>query len=600
MYKDIFELVVAEENRYNSIPIQVTEGWDWNMKTHINETILYKYSQLTSGKNKGKADEKPVKNIIRPILNLAYRAEDIDVKDINIYVDDPSLYHLSLLVKKYHDDVFVIENDLDTFFDELKESKIDFGGGLSKYLYSPRPERVFLESIAFCDQTNLLAGVFTLKHDYTPAELLDMASFGWGDKAKGATATLEEVVELSKNSKHVIKTGRTTITTSKNIEVYEIHGQMPLSFLEEGGDENKYIGQLHIICFYNDTKDHKKGITLFKGKEKKLPFKFINRDQIYNRALGFGGAEELFEPQVWTNYSEIKKKEMLDAAAKTILKTTDTSFANRNKIMDMDNLEIAVLEEGKDIGQIDTFPRNFTLFEKAVNEWESHAQRMGSATDPLLGESPAAGTPFRLQERVVVEGKGIHEYRKGKYAKHIEEIYKDWILPYIVKKITQGTRFLSELSLDELQYVADCVVRNKANKFVIEKILNGELVFPEDVETYKQQVRDEFMRGGNKKFIEILKGEFANLPLKVKVNVSGKQKNLALITDKLVNIFRQIIMAPQVLDDPRMAKIFTKIIEYSGLDPADFTSYTKPTPQIQAQSVQPMPIPEMNRLPVPA
>ena len=80
------------------------------------KTILPRQSFIPIPKLKtGKNDYKPVKNITRPILNLQHRTEDIELKDVQIYVNDADKYHLSFLVKKYHDDVFVQENDLDTF-----------------------------------------------------------------------------------------------------------------------------------------------------------------------------------------------------------------------------------------------------------------------------------------------------------------------------------------------------------------------------------------------------------------------------------------------------------------------------------------------------
>ena len=54
------------------------------MYERIKLSTLYKYSQLATGKD----DWKPVKNIARPILNLQYRAEGFDVKDIKLYLDD--------------------------------------------------------------------------------------------------------------------------------------------------------------------------------------------------------------------------------------------------------------------------------------------------------------------------------------------------------------------------------------------------------------------------------------------------------------------------------------------------------------------------------
>lgn len=558
---NIFNYIRTQETLFKQ-GIELPGGWNWSMKDHLETSYLYQNSQLKTGKD----DFKPVKNITRPILNLQHRTEDLEVKDVQIYVDNPDQYHLSFLVKKYHDDVFAYENDLDTFLDELNNSRIDYGGGLSKKLNKPAPEVVPLHSIAFCDQTDLLSGPIGLKHFYSPDQLVDMEQYGWGQEANGATISVKNLIALSKPEKQ--EGDKKTKTPGKYIEVYEVHGNLPKHYADPSDTSGDYETRLFIVAFYK-TKDasmREQGVVLYTAPETQSPFKLIKRDPVWGRALGFGGAEELFEAQVWTNYDMIRIQDMLDAASKTILKTTDPMVANRNKIRDMDNLEIVELQQGTDLSQVDTFPRNLALFERSVAKWEEHAQQMGSATEALFGENPSAGTPFKLQNQVVQQGLGLHEYRRGIYAKHIEEIYKDWIIPHIEKKITQGTKFLSELSLDELQYVADCVIRNATNQYVIDTILSGDYdasLLEQQKELYKQKVTDEFKRKGSKHFIEILKGEFKGAGLSVKVSVAGKSKDLSGKTDALVNVFRQIIANPAVLQIPAMASVFNSILESS-------------------------------------
>src|SRR3990167_10439570 len=192
-HSDIFSYIQEQETNYKR-PIPLNEIWRWSMSDHVKTSFLYDNSQLLTGKD----DFKPVKNITRPILNLQHRTEDIELKDVQIYVDDSDKYHLSFLVKKYHDDVFVKENDLDTFFDELNVSRIDYGGGLSKQLNKPAPEVVPLQSIVFCDQTDILSGPIGIKHFYSPDQLMEMEKVGWGDKANGAEITLDELITLSR------------------------------------------------------------------------------------------------------------------------------------------------------------------------------------------------------------------------------------------------------------------------------------------------------------------------------------------------------------------------------------------------------------------
>jgi hypothetical protein len=250
--------------------------------------------------------------------------------------------------------------------------------------------------------------------------------------------------------------------------------------------------------------------------------------------------------------------------------------------------------KGESVTQINAQPMNMTAFTNAVIAWENHARVTGSASDAQLGTNPVSGTPFALQSLIVQQGQGIHEWRQGKIATFVSEIYRDWILDYLVKEINTGKKFMDKLSLEELQEVTEAMVTKAANNRIKEGMfknngLGGELVTPEMVEERKNFIREGFKKGGNKKFFEIAKDELKDLPVDVEINVAGKQKNLAKNADSLTNIFRQIIAAPQVLQLPGMGKLFNEIIENSGFSPMDFTDITKMQPVQPAQ-----PAPQLN------
>ena len=213
---------------------------------------------------------------------------------------------------------------------------------------------------------------------------------------------------------------------------------------------------------------------------------------------------------------------------------------------------------------------------------------MAAAFDSILGKQPASGTPFKLQELVTAEAHGLHDYRRGQYAKWVEEVYRDWIIPYIARKIRTGVRFLSELSADEMEFVSERMAENMANKRQVEAVLQGEI--PPDRDSLKEIIKEDFRKGGSKRFIEILKDELKDASLKVKVNVSNKQKDLSSMTDKLVNIFRFIFSTYDpntqqfaIFQNKGMVKLFNQIIESSGFTPADFDFQSSPAPAQMGQ-----------------
>lgn len=588
----IYEYIKQEETAYETSEVEIFDNYSWNMSQHIQMCLSMKLGKFLQASNDPKV-KPPKKNIVITNLRLRFRSQDIDVKDVLLEVDNPDLYHLSFLVKKYHDDVFVVENDLDSFFDKANEEEITLGGVLAKKGETALPEVIPLQSLAFCDQTDILGSPIAFKLNYSPDKLRQEEERGWGDEKNGATISIEDLIDLARREKEPAGsiTTKANKTPGANIEVYIVRGQMPEKYLKEGGKDD-LEDQVEVVAFYRDKKDNKQGVTLYRQKEVEDVYKFYSSEPVFNRALGVGGAEEIFDAQIWTDFLEIHKMNMLKASSKNVIWTTDESYAKKNKVKDLSNNELTVLADGKQMGRVPTENINIQLFTQAIQELDIYAKEIGGATDPMLGKEPASGSPFRLQALLINQGQKMPEYRRGKFAKFVEEIYKDWILPHIIKEITKGQQFLSELSYDEMQYVADCVVRNQANNYIKEEILSGRLVEQTAIEAYKEKVREEFMRGGNKRFLKILKGELRGVALKVKVNVAGKQKDMLGLVDKYSNLLKFIMSTynPQTgtfaaYEDPRIAKILNQMEEASGISPAQFYQEPKAPPMPQMSTI---------------
>src|SRR3990167_5830624 len=435
--------IKEQESGYQK-PIALTNNWSWSLNDHLRRSFLYKHSQFETD-NEDRVN-RPFKNIITAIQDIRYRTEGFDVKDIELYVNNSETYHKSFLVKKFHEK-WALENEMDTLIDDIVESSADYDLVLVKKGENAKPEIVDLLSLAFCDQTNILGGPFAIKHYFSPDELREMSDKGWGNNKNGATIDIETLIKLSEPKKSGDSfTNQNNTTPGKYIEIYEIHGTLPENWLNkrEYDEEGKYVSQIQICAFYKNKDDKDIGVSLFSSIEPKLPFKKLVIHKVHGRAAGSGGIERLFEPQIWTNYGEIQMQEMLEIASKTFYKTTDPRFKTRNSLLNSENGQIFDLQEGKDINQIDTTPRNIVIFDNAVRQWQQHAELLGAAGDALQGQNPSSGTPFKLQELVTMEAKGLHNWRQGKIAVFMDEIYRDWILPHIKKELTKGKEFLAE------------------------------------------------------------------------------------------------------------------------------------------------------------
>ena len=594
--ESIYEWVKSEESAFLTDKVKVGDNWEWSWRDHVQLIFHLKNGVFFTGLNDYL---RSFKNIMEPLLNLAYWTEDLEVKDVVFYVENEVGRAVSFLVKKYHDEIYVKEHNLDTLFDEITESDLDYGGVIVQT--EGEPEVLQLNTVAFCDQTDTIGSPIGFKHTFAIGALRKMAKRGWGSKANGASISIDDLIILADTDKSAAGqiSGKENKTPSKQIETYIIKGELPNHYLKNNDDMEGYSYQVHIIAYYQDKQGKRQGVTLFKQEGDDDSLLFHTSKKVYGRGLGRGVGESLIHPQLWTNWLEIHKNSLIEAASKVPLVTDDAGYSNRNRIQDMENLEITVVEDGKTISQVPTAaPANIALFENQINTWFQHAQLTGAAFDPILGKEQASGTTFRGQERTVAQGRGIHDRRRGQRAKFIEEIYRRAIVPDIVRQIRKGKKFLSTLTAEEMQWVGEMIANRKANEFVLDRMLEfarggasiAGLAIERDL--YKQKVMEEFGRGGNKKMLKLIGEELKGAELKMGINIAGKQKDLVNLSDKLLSIFQFVFANPQAFQQsmqiPALAKSFNSILEFSGMNQADFYSFMSQNPaQAQPQEQNP-------------
>ena len=582
-YKNPFEYIKAEENSFATARVPITNSKDWNFKEHIERCLNVSNGWFHTGKNDGL---RPKDDIVTPILDVAFRSEGFNVTDIVPYVDDISQSYKSFLVKKFHPQ-WAKKYQLDTFIDEVVESSIIYDLVLIKDVNQVRPEVIALQDIAFCDQTDILSGPICIKHQWSIPDLLDY-------KGKWNSDKIDEVITMAKASKTVSTANNREIKTpGKYIEGYELHGMFPESWLYEDGNPDKYVNQIQIINFYTASDGSKNGITLFKGKSKKLTDKFkalkIDTVRSKGRACGRSIVERLFEPQVWNDYAGIKLKKMLDSAVNLL--QTDSEEYGGKKISDLKEMTVLKHEPGRPISRVDMNLQNVPTIQNYKIDQRTSAQRLGNASDASLGISPVSGTPFALQDLIVQQGEGIHEYRKGKIATFFSDVlYYDWILGYLVRDMNNGKKFSEELTLEEMNEIAEIISTKQVNDLAKKRLLEGGVMFSEEQAQLTQSLTKNFKKGGTRKFFETLKGDLEDIPVKVKMNVAGKQKNLAKYADSMSKLISNILANVQGIQQvPGISKAYNELIESTGLSPIDFSTILSPKelPQDDRQTETP-------------
>ena len=92
--------------------------------------------------------------------------------------------------------------------------------------------------------------------------------------------------------------------------------------------------------------------------------------------------------------------------------------------------------------------------------------------------------------------------------------------------------------------------------------------------------------------LKLIGEELKGAELKMGINIAGKQKDLVNLSDKLLSIFQFVFANPQAFQQsmqiPALAKSFNSILEFSGMNQADFYSFMSQNPaQAQPQEQNP-------------
>jgi hypothetical protein len=574
--QNVYDYIKGAENAWKIDRVPLTRNKTWNMAEHIERCTAVSSGFFYEGKDDG---NRPYDDIVTPIVDVAFRSEGFDVKDIVPFVDDATQSFKSFLVKKFHP-AWARKNQLDTFIDEVVESSIVYDLVLVKDVQDTRPEVVDLKTIAFCDQTNIMAGPICIRHQMTPAEIVEMKGKWDDDMIDRAIVMSLSEVKVSTANDQVAK------TPGKYIEVYELRGPLPETWLDKTAPLFSYTPQAWYVTYYTTTDGERNGIPLYSGPDKPLSENFfalkIDGVRSKGRACGRSIVERMFQPQVWNNYSGIKIKKMLDSAFNLII--SDSEELGDKKLTDLKLNTILKQEKGATTTRFNSDLNNLTGFQNYQNGQKESARLLGNASEGSLGINPSSGTPFALQDLIVNEGQGMHQYRQGKIATFFADVlYPKLILPYLVDEMDEGKKFSEELSLDELAEIATTISDNIVEGKISEQIMKTGIVpTDEEREVMKQAFKDDIMNGktpmysNGRGFFEILKGEIKSIPMKVFVNVAGKQKYLARDADKLSKIFQMLIANPQAFQMiPGLGSAFNQIVESAGLNPINFSKIIK-------------------------
>lgn len=543
---DIQTFLIEKIGDWDKSTIQITDGLTFSQYQTLRRIEYYSSSRYLTGQNNldARGRIKPFYNIGNYRVNIATRATDIDTKDIQVTSDSPKSYPLSFIVQKevYN---WMKESEFAQTLNEMSHTRAKYGGLLVKKCIEEEDNEEELE-VEVIDWRNVITDPVNVTDTVIEKHFMTAEDFS---EKMGIWDHIEACMDIA------------TASSDGKVEVYEIHGTFPESYAPDGGDKYVYKSQ----CFYilkNGGRDVDTKV-LYHEFEEENPYMYLPWERVPGRGLGRGIIEDGFEAQMWTNDAVVREKEAMEIGSKVVFASTDPNVQN-NILSEVENGQVLKITNGATFTQANMLTNAIPVFSNLVDMWNTQYERISSTPGVIAGAEQPGNQPYRTTAIINQEANSMFDYRREEMGIFLTEMFNEWVIPFLIKKLNKAHILRAEFSEEELKAIDDSFANYVANEEAINQILSGKPVYAEDYAKMVAGTKLLLSKTGGHRFLDIPKNYFKGFEGKITVNTTGEQRNKAVILETLNNLLLTVAKAPQILQDPKLGMIFGKILDISG------------------------------------
>ncbi len=591
---DIGALVRSLETNYISGTTTVSKHVQKSMKDDLDMIDAYINSKHTTGSQDSQGRDKPFFNVVTAARNIWYRATDLDRKDVKVKAKKMKHTMLAFLATVKLQD-FMTRAGFGKFLNKWGLTLATYGSAVLKFVVKDGElhcdvvawNRLIVDPISF--DNNVVIEVLEL----TEAQLRQRAGYN------------QDMVEALCDARSTRKTisGDTMDMKSDYIKLYEVHGELPLSYLTgKAKDEYIYVQQMHVISFVaGKEKGTFDDFTLVSGREEN-PYMITHLIEEDGQTLSIGAVQNLFEVQWMMNHTAKQIKDQLDLASKLIYQTSDGNFVGQNALTAIENGDILIHAINQPLTQINNTSHDITALQNFQTSWKMLGQEINGIAESMLGAAPKSHTAWKQTQAVINESYSLFDMMTENKRLALEDMLRRFIIPFIRKyKLNNADEIAAELNSYDLSKIDSAYVTNIATKIVnrkiIDTVLSGGDVTPEDQAFLTQQKAGEVQKGlntmGNQRFFapdEVdWKKELKDLEWEVEVEVKDENEDTEAALTTLDTTFKTLVALQGRPMTPDEKLVFNKILTMAGnVSPAELVG--APPAVSQPSPIQPAPV----------
>jgi hypothetical protein len=557
--KEFYAEIEDHLKEYESGTITISEDIEFSMRQTVRQITHYIMSKYMGGQLDPQGRRKPFRNIGNSIVDLEWRAKNIDRKSIEAEELDGD-YIFALIVNKELQQWMKTENFGKTI-DDYQRKKSEYGSVLLKKTETAdelKIEPVKWEHTAV-DPRDIGGGTKVEKNYLSPLDLKKKKGI-WTETTDGESS-IDLVIEAAKKQKKSNGESR--------IEILDVEGEFEKSDLYPEGEEDETIALYNVIYAVVQNKKY----CLYINELSESRFKHDKRKETEGCDFGVGVWQELIEPQIWTNEAVIGEKVAMDLAGKVVLITNKKDLPSGAELLDGETIE---LDGDEYLKSLQLMPSALPEFQNQIDNWFVNLQRDQSAYPGVTGEEPKASTPFQSLALQASQSSSIFNKRRDQDGYFILEVLIDWVIPFIIKKINKNHTLTAAYSNGELQQLDQAIIADHANNAAKEAILSADATAPLDKPLLPSPISKDIFAAhkqmelsirGKKRDLFIPKGyiTLAKIKQKVRFNITDEMHDSQRELNGLATTLQSL--AP---GDPERTSIVQRMMEISGSSPASY------------------------------
>lgn len=551
----------------------------------ISKIYAYLESKHISGEKDSMGRDKPFFNIVTATRNIWYRATDIDRKNINVRATKSGDV-ITSFVATVHLQNWMRKENFGAFLNDWGIELAAFNSVPVKFVEAKGKLHCMVVpwSRMICDQVDFDNNPKIEILDLTEAQLYQRDGYD-----KEMVDKLCDALEARETTD-----GQDKDTKDNYIRLYEVHGNLPLSYLTgKDGDKDEYVQQMHVISFVESKeRGEYDDFTLYSGREEQDPYMLTSLLPNTDGSISLNGSvKTLFEAQWMLNHTVKNIKDQLDLASKTVFQTADAKFVGRNVLSAIETGDILVHEVNKPLGRVDNHSLDISAQESYGNMWKALSSEIAGVSESMLGNTAPSGTAWRQVEALLQESHSLFELMTENKGLHIEQMLRRYVIPHIKKQMDTSEEISATLEAHHITKIDAMYVPGEAvkqfNRRVKDAILNAdtEQLQPFNPEMEEQNVKQSMSVLGNQRFFvpsdvsnTTWKSILKDLEWELEVDITGEQTDKQTVLTTLATAL-QAVANPAYANNPQAQLVVSKILSATGvISPIELSSMPPPPP----------------------